>query len=180
MMLSPGDSVRVNLPNRSMVQSYPCGTVLMPANSVKMTSNASAMAKISKPFMKNLLGEKPSLERRLQPAQIVTPCGATLTWSPQQDVRFAARQIELPRPRSYPALKLAQHQLPDHVHAGLAVVEAGAEGKLLAAIMPKNLGVFLGDFFQRFQAIGGETGGDHGYPARAVLGQLRDGLVGIR
>jgi hypothetical protein len=31
----------VNLPNRSMVQSNPCGTVLTPANSVKITSSTS-------------------------------------------------------------------------------------------------------------------------------------------
>src|SRR5580692_6914892 len=58
MMFNPGASVRVYFPKRSMVQSYPCGTVLTPANSVKTTSSTSTMAKISKPSMKNLLKAK--------------------------------------------------------------------------------------------------------------------------
>src|SRR6266478_5869700 len=63
MMFSPGASVRVYLPNLSMVQSYPCGTVLMPANSVKITSSTSAMAKISNPVMKIPLPSQTSLKR---------------------------------------------------------------------------------------------------------------------
>src|SRR3954463_14793555 len=56
MMLRPGDSVRVNLPNRSIVQSKPCGTVFTPATSVKTISSAAAMAKISKPDMRSPCG----------------------------------------------------------------------------------------------------------------------------
>ncbi len=55
----------------------------------------------------------------------------------------------------------------------------GISGKLLAAIVLEDLGVFLRDFFQRLQAIGGETGRHHGDAAHAVLRQLRDGLVGV-
>jgi len=53
-----------------------------------------------------------------------------------------------------PALELAQHQLADDVHAGVAIVQTGNRGKLLAAVVLEDLGVFLRDFFQRFQAIG--------------------------
>ena len=60
-----------------------------------------------------------------------------------------------------PALQFTQHQLPDHVHAGLAVVQARDEGKLLAAIVLENLGVFLRDLFQRLQAVGDEARTDH-------------------
>ncbi len=55
---------------------------------------------------------------------------------------------------SDPALQFPQHQLADDVHPGLAVVEAGDGGKLFAAIVFEYFGVFLRDFFQRFQAIG--------------------------
>ena len=61
-----------------------------------------------------------------------------------------------------PALKLAQHQLADHVHAGIAVVQAGNGGKLLAAIVPEDLGILLRDLLQRLQAIGREAGRDDG------------------
>src|ERR1700712_2178062 len=51
MMFSPGASVRVNLPNRSTVQAKPCGTVLMPANSGKITRRTIEMPKIAKPVI---------------------------------------------------------------------------------------------------------------------------------
>ena len=37
-------------------------------------------------------------------------------------------------------MQLAQHQLADHVHAGVAVVEAGNSGELPAAMMLEYLG----------------------------------------
>ena len=77
------------------------------------------------------------------------------------------------------AEKLAQHQLADDVHAGIAVVQAGDEGKLLAAIVPENLGIFLRDFLQRLQAIGGEAGGYDGNALHPIFRQLFDGLVRI-
>src|SRR5438876_2313593 len=80
---------------------------------------------------------------------------------------------------SNPALKLAQHQLADHVHTGFAVVQARDEGKLLAAIVLEDLGVFLRDLFQRLQAIGGETGRDHRDAAHAFLRELLHRFVGI-
>src|SRR6202041_2233736 len=176
MMFNPGASVRVNFPKRSMVQSYPCGTVLMPANSVKTTSSTSTMAKISKPFMKNLPRAKMPAAQRAVPQPYVRHCSAANPhWSPIGDVRFDAPKSQ----RSDPALKFAQHQLTDHVHAGVAVVQAGDCRELLAAIVPEDLGVLLRDFFQGFQAIGGEPGRDDGDAAHAVLGELGDGLVGV-
>src|ERR1700731_2212884 len=89
-----------------------------------------------------------------------------------------SRRAAMPS-RLDPALKLAQHQLADDVHAGVAVVEAGDRGKLLAALVLEDLGVFLGDLFQRFQAIGGKAGHHDGDAAHAILRQLLDGLVGV-
>src|SRR5436190_1679509 len=151
MMFSPGASVRVYLPNRSMVQSYPCGTVLTPANSVKITNSTSAMAKTSNPVIEISSPKSPR------------PCGR---WPPETEA-------------SCPALKLAQNKLADHVHPGLAVVQAWNEGKLLATIVLEYLGVFLRNFFQRFQAIGGKTGSDDRDTAHAVLCELLHGLVGV-
>ena len=79
----------------------------------------------------------------------------------------------------YPALKLAQHELADDVHAGIAVVKAGNRGKLLAAIMLEDLGVFLRDLLQRLQAIGGEAGGDDGDALHTIFREFLDGLVRI-
>src|SRR5882757_4307649 len=54
---------------------------------------------------------------------------------------------------SDPALKLAQHQGADHVHAGIAVIEAGDRRKLLAAIVLEDFGILLRDLLQRLQAV---------------------------
>src|SRR6185369_14144394 len=48
----------------------------------------------------------------------------------------------------YPTLKLAQNELADDVHAGIAVVEAGNGGKLLAAVVLEDFGIFLRDLLQ--------------------------------
>src|ERR1700733_10559909 len=176
MIFKPGANVRVYFPKRSMVQSYPCGTVLMPANSVKTTSSTSTMAKISKPSMKISQERKCLARRRTVPQPYVRHCGAANPrWSPIGGVRFDAPKSQL----SNPALKFAQNQLTDHVHAGVAVVQAGNRCELLAAIVPEDLGVLLRDFLQRFQAIGGEPGRDDGDAAHAVLGEVGDGLVGV-
>src|SRR3981081_2175256 len=182
MMFSPGASVRVYLPNRSMVQSNPCGTVLMPANSVKITSSTSAMAKTSNPVIKNLPGEpdQPGPQTR-RPASIVTHCRAAKpSLGRQSGMQGSTCAKSEQRQRLYPALKLAQNQLPDDVHAGVAIVQTWNRGKLLAAIVLENLGVFLGDFFQRFQTIGGEARRHDGDAARTFFRQPLDGLVGGR
>src|SRR5689334_27263 len=57
----------------------------------------------------------------------------------------------------YPALKLAHHELPDHVHALVAVVQTWDIGELLAAVMFEDFSVFLRNFLQSFEAIGRET-----------------------
>src|SRR3954466_9393258 len=80
---------------------------------------------------------------------------------------------------SNPTLQLSQHELAYHVHARVAVIEAGNEGKLLTAVVLEDLGVFLRDFLQSLQAIGGETRRQHADPAHALLAQPLHGLVGI-
>src|ERR1700677_1278701 len=207
MRFNPGASVRVYFPKRSMVQSYPCGTVLTPANNVKTTSSTSTMAKISKPSMKNLLKAKTTVTPAQRTATMcqALQCNESLLVA---DQGCKVRRVEKPADHdpiesdhdlpslvehdlfgkpvpafpdhaSDPALKLAQHQLANHVHAGVAVVEAGDRRELLTAIVLKYLGVLLRDFFQRFQAIGGEAGRDDGDAAHAVLGKLGYRLVGV-
>src|SRR4051794_19936349 len=78
-----------------------------------------------------------------------------------------------------PALELAQHQRSDHIHAGVAVVEAGNRGKLLAAIVLEDLGILLRDLLQRLEAVGGKTRRDHRDAARALFRQTLHGLVGV-
>src|SRR4051794_41004822 len=80
---------------------------------------------------------------------------------------------------SDPALKLAQHQRADHVHAGCAVVETGYRGKLLAAIVLENLGILLRDLLQRLQAVSGKARRHHRDAAHALLGQTLHRLVGV-
>src|SRR5712671_5671543 len=70
---------------------------------------------------------------------------------------------------SNPALQLAQHQLADHIHAGIRVVQAWDESELLAAIVLEDLGVFLRNLFQRLEAIGGESRRHHGNAFHAIL-----------
>src|ERR1700722_14262035 len=90
---------------------------------------------------------------------------------------YSARNISNAYPDSYPllypSLQFTQHQLTDDVHAGIAVVKTRDRGKLLAAIVLEYLGVLLRDFFQRFQAICGKSGGHHGDAAHAVFRELR-------
>src|SRR5262249_14608266 len=81
---------------------------------------------------------------------------------------------------SNPTLELAQHELADNGHAGVAVVQAGDGGKMLAAIVPEDLSILLRDLFQRLQAIGGKAGRDHGKPFCPLFRELLDGLVGVR
>ena len=80
----------------------------------------------------------------------------------------------------YPALQLAQNQLPDYVHAWIAVVQAGNGGEGLTAVVLEYLGIFLRDLFQRFQAIGRKAGRDDGQTLHAVFGQLPDRLSGLQ
>src|SRR5947209_3920068 len=80
---------------------------------------------------------------------------------------------------SNPALQLPQHELAYHVHAGFAVIEAGDEGKLLAAIVLEDLGILLRNLFQSLKAIGGETRREHRDPAHTRLAQPLHGLVGV-
>ena len=76
-------------------------------------------------------------------------------------------------------MKFAQNELADDVHAGIAVVEAGNGGKLLAAIVLEYLGILLRDLLQRLQAIGGEAGGHDGNAFHPIFREFFDGLVRI-
>src|SRR5229473_2332802 len=174
----------------------------MPANSVKITSSTKAMVKISKPVINP--PRRGKMHPRDFPAKRVLRMPFRFVGIPAAPVHPAVLRSDRyvwvcwpPDARDLnawpmcfasvfcvteslnPALKFAQHQLPDDVHAGIAVVQAGDSGKLLAAIVLEDLGVFLRDLFERFQAIGGETGHHDGDAAHAVLCQLFDGLVGV-
>src|SRR5262249_32706993 len=52
---------------------------------------------------------------------------------------------------SHPALELAQSELPDHQHAGRAVVEAGDGGEILAAVLLEDARVLDRDLLERFE-----------------------------
>src|SRR3982074_2734607 len=117
MMFSPGDSVRVYLPNRSMVQSKPCGTVLTPANSVTMTSSTNAMAKMSKPLI-NPPRREPGRSRDVSPPPVMQRLPFPFVCPPAAPVQpavvipiakgeFAGHQMQL---------RLNTGQVPRFVH----------------------------------------------------------------
>src|SRR6266700_3043055 len=74
MRLSPGDSVRVYFPNRSMVQSKPCGTVLTPEYSVMIASNTIVIAKMSKPLIEPPAREPTLLAQTSRHLVCANPC----------------------------------------------------------------------------------------------------------
>src|SRR5262249_45558927 len=77
----------------------------------------------------------------------------------------------------HPALELAQHQVLDHPHAGLAVVEARDVGEILAAGALEVVRVLDRDLLQRLEAIGRKAGRDHGEILDPLAGQTLDGPV---
>src|SRR5262249_46657085 len=79
-----------------------------------------------------------------------------------------------------PAFQLALDHMQEHADAAVAVVEAGDEGEVLAAVLEKDLLVLLGDLLERLEAIGGKARRDDGKPLHAVACQCLDRLVGIR
>src|ERR1700731_2869969 len=108
IMFNPGASVRVNFPKRSMVQSYPCGTVLMPANSVTTTSSTSTMAKISKPPMKNL----PKAKTPATPAHpTTTMCQALQRSESLLVVPWGCRVRHVEKPADHDPIRLNHHDL---------------------------------------------------------------------
>ena len=133
------------------------------------------MAKMSKPVIQISLGRPPSSAKSRVSQRLFNAAARQLNWSPRRYVGFEREKSEW----SYPALKLAQHELADHIHATLAVIEARNEGKLFAAMVFEDLGVFLRDFFQRFQAIGRESRRDNGNAPHAIVREFLQGLVGI-
>src|ERR1043166_2173840 len=80
--------------------------------------------------------------------QVVNPLGENRDLnSPCKSLirNLAVTRTSLDAIASNPALKLAQHELADHIHAGVAVVQARDCRELLAALVPKNLGILLRD-----------------------------------
>src|SRR5579863_2516911 len=73
--------------------------------------------------------------------------------------------------RSHPALQLAHGELPDHQHAGLAVVEAGNRHEILPAGALEGARVVDCDLLQRFQAIGGKSRRHHDQILDALFGE---------
>src|ERR1700724_3696879 len=81
---------------------------------------------------------------------------------------------------SHPALELAHGELPDHQHAGLAVVEAGDGGEILAAVALEHMRVLDPALFERLDAIGGKALRQHDEIVHALLGQRLYRLDRIR
>src|SRR5258708_13114803 len=69
MMFSPGASVRVYLPNRSMVQSYPCGTVLTPGLNIRSEEHTSELQSPDH-LVCRLLLEKKKIQHTRRPSEL--------------------------------------------------------------------------------------------------------------
>src|SRR5436305_1607669 len=81
---------------------------------------------------------------------------------------------------SDPSLQLAQHDMRDHRHALLAVIEARDGGEVLAARMMEVLGVLARDLLQGFQAVRRKTRRDDRKVLYATRRQRLHGHVGVR
>src|SRR5580658_10648693 len=81
---------------------------------------------------------------------------------------------------SNPTLEFAHGKLPDHQHAGLAVIEARNRGKVLPAVALERSRIVDRDLFQGFQTIGGKTRRDDHKILHAPLGQRLHCLDGVR
>src|SRR5262249_56912700 len=53
----------------------------------------------------------------------------------------------------YPALELPQRHLPDHQHAGRAVVETGYRNEILTAVLLEDTRALDRDLLERFEPI---------------------------
>src|SRR6266498_5143133 len=71
-----------------------------------------------------------------------------------------------------PAFQFTQRHLPDHQHAGRAVVEAGNRHEILAAVLAEDMRVLDRDLLERLEAIGGEARRDHRDALDAALGEI--------
>ena len=67
----------------------------------------------------------------------------------------------------------------NHRHAGFAVIQAGNGGEIFSTVMVKDFGIFAGDFFQRFETIGGKARGDDREIFHTAFGERLHGHVGI-
>src|SRR5215475_3698662 len=80
----------------------------------------------------------------------------------------------------HPALQLAQRDMPDDQHARVGIVKTRDRHKILAAITFEYIGVVDPDLLQSFEAVGRETGRDHGELLDAALGERLDAVDGRR
>src|SRR5919112_1442319 len=78
-----------------------------------------------------------------------------------------------------PAFELPLHDVADHPHAILAVVEAGQVGELLAAVVHEDLAILPIELLEGFEAVGREARRDDRHALDAALGQGLHGLVRV-
>src|ERR1700674_2439570 len=102
------------------------------------------MARTTKTMTKTLTPMSSTMAR--SPDWSCGKCAVRLRqrWRDHSSLLVAARAQPVHREvviASYPPRELAPGQVADHRHAGLAVVEAGDGGEILAPAMAKNLGV---------------------------------------
>src|SRR5262249_41414023 len=90
----------------------------------------------------------------------------------------ASSRSKSPNRRLYPALELPQRHLPDHQHAGRAVVEARYCREILAPALFEDTLPLDCDLLQRFEAIGRKTRRDHREILPPALGKLLEGEIG--
>src|SRR5512143_2260800 len=78
-----------------------------------------------------------------------------------------------------PAAEVFQRDPAERVDPARMLVERGEVAEGLAAGFEKGGAAFHRQFFQGFQAVGGEAGGDDVDAAHALPAELRQGLVGV-
>src|SRR5258708_12449447 len=92
-------------------------------------------------------------------------CTSTTSCAPgsrkRQSSSASSRRGKPPNRRLYPALELPQRHLPDHQHAGRAVVEAGYRREILTPVLFEDALTLDCDLLQRFEAIGRKARRDH-------------------
>src|SRR5262249_60657486 len=88
-------------------------------------------------------------------------CTSTTSCAPGSRKRGSSstsgRRGKSPKRRLYPALELPQRHLPDHQHAGCAVVEAGYHREIFTPVLFEDTLTFDFALLQRFHAIATNT-----------------------
>src|SRR6516165_5711704 len=111
-------------------------------------------------------------------ASCISTTSCALGSRKRQSSSASSRRGKSPNRRLYPALELPQRHLPDHQHAGRAVVEAGYRREILTAVLLEDTRALDRDLLERFEAIGREARHDHGNILHPGLGELLEGEVG--